>query len=221
MMKIRNKSGIRKGMKRYARRKARGVTSTLSGRYLLSNDVTRAQIELYDLLVIPSGTSGLVFASNTANYKDIEDILANSTSFQDLFPIYARYKITGLSMRCSVAQDNSYITSKIGSGFPTCSAAFYPNLTNVGIGTNPSFNDHKLILESGVTNVQSKYWKFPDNYFEASGTGFGVWSQCNGYTNQVGQISVAANKIGFGATADCYLFNVRLTLYVMFSDKNR
>jgi len=218
MNKIRSKSGVRKGMKRYARRKYR---STLSGRYVLSNDVTRAQVEYYDTLAIANGANTLLFTNPSTTYLGIVTALQNSTSFQDLYPIYARYKICGMSVRCSTAQDTSFITTKIAQGSPSCSAAFYPNLNGTGIGQNPSFNDHKLILEPGLTTVQSKYWKFPDNYFEGNGFGFGVWSQTNGYTNQTGQISVCVNPSISNATADVFLFNIRITLYIMLSDKNR
>lgn len=221
MMKLRNKSGVRKGMKRYARRKARGVTSSISGRYLLSNDVTRAQVEFYDQIALATGGNSCIFATTSASYYNITAILANSTSFQDLYPIYARYKITGFSVRCSIAHSLDVICTNIATGAPSCSAAFYPNLTSTSLGNTPCFNDHKMMVEPGVTSVQSKFWKFPDNYFDASGTGFGVWSQCNGYTNQVGQVSFTCNKTPAPAVAATYLFNVRLTLYVLLSDKNR
>ena len=78
-----------------------------------------------------------------------------------------------------------------------------------------------MIIEPGVSAVQSKYWKFPDNYFEGSGYGFGVWSQTNGFNSQIGQVSVTTNKNPSIAGANVYLFNIRMTLYIMFSDKNR
>ena len=135
MNKLRSKSGVRKGMKRYARRKARAIGTSLSGRYLLSNDVTRAQIELYDQLVIANGSNVLVFANTTASYQTFSNYLTNSVSFQDLFPIYARYKITGLSVRCSTSQSLDLISTNIGSGPPSCSLAFYPNITGTGLGS--------------------------------------------------------------------------------------
>lgn len=218
MNKIRSKSGVRKGMKRYARRKSR---YTLTGKYYLSNDVTRAQVEYYDQIAIGIGASEVQFATTGNKQLAIVAILSASTSFQDLFPIYARYKITGLSMRCSIGQSVDVICAGIASGPPSCSAAFYPNLTGTNIGANPSYNDHKMIMEPGVSAVQSKYWRFPDQYFEGAGFGFGVWSQTNGYTNQIGQLSITANKTPSTASASVFLFNVRVTLYLMFSDKNR
>ena len=221
MNKLRSKSGVRKGMKRFARRKARGYNSSLSGRYLLSNDISRAQIEFYDQIAIATGGNTARFATSSAAYYNIAAILGNSVSFQELFPIYARFKITGLSVRCSIAQSLDVICTNIATGAPSCSLAFYPNLTGTTLGSEPSFNDHKMMIEPGLTSVQTKYWKFPDNYFEGPSYGFGVWSQCNGYASQIGQLSVTCNKTPAPATTSTYLFNTRLTLYVTFSDKNK
>lgn len=126
-----------------------------------------------------------------------------------------------MSIRCSAAMDTNTVATKIAQGSPSCSVAFYPNLNGSAIGKNPSYNDHKLILEPGVTTVQSKYWKFPDGYFEGNSFGFGIWSQTNGYTSQTGQVSICVNPTISNTSAVVFLFNIRITLYVMLSDKNR
>lgn len=216
-LKYRNKSGVRRGMKRYAARRNRNM---LKGRYYLSNDVTRAKIEVYDQLYVGSGTSSMIFIIPNQPYRNIEHILTTSQSFQDLYLIYARYKITGLQIVASCCSSPDTIDGSFTTGAPTASLAFYPNLTSQNAGTNPAYNDHKMLLDAHVTTPQMKYWKFPEQYFEGSGYGFGIWSQTNGYTNQIGQISPTLNILS-NATANTFFFNVRMTLYILFSDKNR
>ncbi len=216
-LRNRNKSGVRRGMRRYAARKNR---STLRGKYYLSNDIMRAKIEVYDQLYIPNGTSAVQFAVTGNTYRAVYDLLAASTSWTDQVGLYARYKITGLQVVASCCSSPDTIDGSFATGAPTISLAFYPNATGQNLGTNPSFNDHKMLLDAHVTTPQTKYWKFPDQYFEGPGYGFGVWSQCSGYLNQIGQLSPCLNLVS-NTTANTYFFNVRMTLYVLFSDKNR
>lgn len=213
----RNKSGIKRGMKRYVARKNRNM---LRGKYTLSNDITRAKIEVYDQIYVFNGTSTAQFVSVGQPYYNISVIFGNSTSFQDQYGLYARYKITGIQFVASCCSSPDNIDGSFNTGAPTMSVAFYPNATSQNLGTNPAFNDHKMLLDAHVTTPQTKYWRFPEQYFEGSGYGFGVWSQCNGYLNQIGQISPCLNQIS-NATATVYMFNVRITVYVLFSDKNR
>ena len=216
-LRNRNKSGIRRGMKRYVARRNRNI---LKGKFTLSNDVTRAKIEYYDQLALANGANKLLFGSTNANYMNIAYILQISQSWQDLYGIYSRYKITGISVYCSACSGESELDGAYTIGVPTSSVAFYPNLTTQDIGTNPAFNDHKMTLDPKLTTPQSKYWKFPDQYFEGSGFGFGVWSQTNGYTNQIGQISVTNNLLS-NVSIQTYMYNIRIILYVLISDKNR
>lgn len=216
-LKYRNKSGVRRGMKRYAARRNRNV---LKGRYYLSNDITRAKIEIYDQLYVFNNTGTVQFVSNGFPYYLIASMLTNSTSFQDLYGLYARYKITGLQIVASCCSSPDTIDGSFNTGAPTVSVAFYPNATAQNLGSNPAYNDHKMLIDAHVTTPQTKYWKFPDQYFEGSGYGFGVWSQTNGYASQIGQISPCLN-VNSPATSTVYMFNVRMTLYVLLSDKNR
>lgn len=216
-LKVRNKSGVRRGMRRYAARRNRSV---LKGRYYLSNDIMRAKVEYYDQLYVANTSSTLVYVSTNNAYKTIYEILNSSTSFTDQYLLYARYKLTGLQIVASCCSSSETIDTAFAFGAPTASLAFYPNLTAQNAGSNPSYNDHKMLIDPHVTIPQVKYWKFPDQYFQGSGFGFGIWSQCSGYTNQIGQLSPTLN-IASPASGNVSLFNVRVTVYVLFSDKNR
>lgn len=216
-LRNRNKSVVRRGMKRYAARKNR---SSLRGRFYLSNDVMRAKVEVYDQIFVLTSTSSTLFAGAGQQYMNIATILNNSPSFTDQYSLYARYKITGLQIVASCCSSPETIDSAFLTGAPSISIAFYPNLTSQNIGGNPSYNDHKMLADAHVTTPQSKYWKFPEQYFEGSGYGFGIWSQCNGYTNQIGQVSSCLN-ISATAASTVYMFNIRFTAYVLFSDKNK
>lgn len=216
-LRNRNKSGVRRGMKRYAARKNR---SSLRGRYYLSNDIMRAKVEVYDQVYVANASYQTIFAGANQQYMNIATMLSNSISFTDQYQLWARYKITGLQITASCCSSADTIDAAFSTGAPTVSFAFYPNLTSQNIGGNPSYNDHKMLADPHVTTPQVKYWKFPEQYFEGAGFGFGIWSQCNGFTGQIGQVSACFN-INTPATANIYMFNVRFVLYVLFSDKNK
>ena len=63
-------------------------------------------------------------------------------------------------MVASCCSSPDTIDGSFATGAPTISLAFYPNATGQNLGTNPSFNDHKMLLDAHVTTPQTKYWKF-------------------------------------------------------------
>jgi len=204
-------------MKRYVFRKRR-----LGGsKYSLTNDVTHVKCEDYGVLFQTGTSTTTKWGDSGFNYYSLAAILANAPSFTNNVPVYARYKITGLSVRLASSADTGYLNTRFTAinGFPCQCVAFYPNLTGVDAGNGPLFNDRRLIADNSSLKPAFKYWKFPDNFFISSGRGLGVWSQTTGYESQTGQLSVYPTS-PVAISADTGLFNYCITVYVTFSDKN-
>lgn len=211
------KNSVKKGMKRYVARKKR------VSRYSLTGDVTYVKCEDYGQLYVDNANPYIKWSDSGEPWYNVATMLANSLSFTQQVPIYGRYKITGLSVRCAPANASSVISSKFTSsfGFPCYAVAFYPNSTSTDLGTVTLFNDRKLILDPCSTSPVSRYWKTPDGFYTQGGVGFGIWSQSLNYTAQVGSLlirpSLSTNVLPLGPTS---LFNYVVTVYVTFSDKN-
>lgn len=188
-------------------------------RYPLTSDVTNIKVESYDQIFVANGTNTAQLHNTGTNYLTIASILSNANSFQSMSTLWGRYKITGISIRCSAGQALQSIDLAFPQGAPTASVAFFPNVTAQDLGDAPKSNDQKLFLEPALSIPQAKYYRFPDNYYQLSGYGFGIWSNTSFASNQVGQISVSLTSAST-SSGNAYLFNIRTIVYVKLANKN-
>ena len=200
----------RKGMKRFVLRKSRRIGS----------EGIRVKCEDHGALTQNNGTDFSIFADSSQPYFNIVTMLQNSVSFQNQHNLYQRYKIVGVSIRLGPSTDSSYLSGRFPQGYaPPQIFAFYPNFTSQNLGNSVLGNDNSLTFDPAGRMPAYKYWKFPDNYYDAGGYGFGIWSRCAGFINQVGQFAVSPGSpnIISGLTALC---SYRVAVHIVFSNKN-
>ena len=210
---IRSNGAVKKGMKRYVARRSRVVRNNIDP------DSTMVKCEAYDQITINNGASSPMFLQSGGTYVNILTLLQSSTSFQDNIGFWGRYKIVGINVRASAGASIPTLDSAFANCAPTSSLAFYPHIISTALGSNPAYNDQKLLLDPSLTVPQTKYWKFHDNYFDNGSSGFGVWTNTQG-GGQTGQLSCTLN-IPVVALSTTALFNIRTTFYVLFSTRNR
>lgn len=213
MYKSKNRLTVKKGMKRFVARRSRVVRNNID------SDATMVKCEAYDQITINNGATSPIFLQSTNTYVNILTLLQSSTSFQDNIGFWGRYKIVGINVRVSSGASVATLDSAFANCAPTSSLAFYPQLTTTALGSNPAYNDQKLLLDPSLTVPQTKYWKFHDNYFDNGASGFGVWTNTQGGV-QTGQLSCTLN-IPVVALSTTALFNVRTTFYILFATRNR
>jgi len=200
----------KKGMKRFASRKTRRIGS----------DGVRVKCEDHGALTQNNGTDFTIFADSSQPFFNIVTMLQNSVSFQNQHNLYQRYKITGVSIRLGPTTDTAFLSGRFPQGYtPPQIFAFYPNFTSQNLGNSVLGNDNSLTFDPAGGIPAYKYWKCPDNYFDAGGYGFGIWSRSAGFINQVGQFAVTPGSPNIIAdkTAIC---SYRVTVHVVFSNKN-
>lgn len=213
MYKSKNRLTVKKGMKRFVARRSRVVRNNIDP------DSTMVKVEAYDQITINSGAASAMFLQSGNTHVNILTLLQSSISFMDNIGLWGRYKIVGMNVRASAGASIAALDSAFTNCAPTLSLAFYPQLTTTALGSNPAYNDQKLLLDPSLAVPQTKYWKFHDNYFDNGASGFGVWTNTQGGT-QTGQLSCTLN-IPVVALSTTALFNVRTTFYVLFSTRNR
>lgn len=206
------KNTMRKGMKRYVARRNRVNRP-------IDPDASMVKCEAYDQMSINSGALSPIFLQSNNTYVNILTLLQSSTSFQENIAVYGRYKIVGINVRASVGASIATLDSAFTNCAPTLSLAFYPQLISTALGSNPAYNDGKLLLDPSLTVSQTKYWKFHDNYFDNGASGFGVWTSSQSGV-QTGQLSCTLN-IPIAALSTAALFNIRTTFYILFATRNK
>lgn len=159
-----------------------------------------------------SGTQ-TVLTANSVSYNSITTEIQNNFSWTQYSADFLKYKIYGISVLASPVADGTSITD--GASNIPINVVFYPNYVNASIVANEVMNnDSALRVEPNLTTKQYKYWHFPDNSYENSGYGFGIWSPTSGIANQVGQFSIGCNvpfaNFGVGKT----LYILRVCIYM-------
>ena len=213
MYKSKNRLTVKKGMKRFVARRSRVV------RHNIDPDSTMVKCEAYDQISINAGASSPIFYQSNNTFVNLLTLLQSSASFQENIAVYGRYKIVGMNVRASAGASIAALDSAFTNCAPTMSLAFYPQLITTALGSNPAYNDAKLLLDPSLAVPQTKYWKFHDNYFDNGASGFGVWTSTQGGV-QTGQLSCTLN-IPVVALSTTALFNVRTTFYVLFATRNK
>lgn len=213
MYKSKNRLTVKKGMKRFVARRSRVVRNNIDP------DAVMVKCEAYDQITINNGSASPIFLQTNNTYVTILTLLQSSASFQENIAVYGRYKIVGMNVRASSGSSIATLDSAFTNCAPTMSIAFYPQLYGTALGSNPAYNDQKLLLDPSLAVPQTKYWKFHDNYFDNGASGFGVWTSTQGGV-QTGQVSCTLN-IPVGALSTAALFNVRTTFYLLFATRNK
>lgn len=213
---IRNRTNYKKksnyGPKKVYRRRYTRIPRQLKG-----DDMTAVKCEAYSAIQVANGTIDLQFQSTNNRYDNINNILNNSNTFQDMLTRYSRYRINGISLRFdSCLLSNSTTIDQL----PVIYIAFYPQLVSTNSGDGPLYNDKKAAFNPAVAVPQTKYLRFPENYFTAANGGYGTWNDITTWANITGQLSIYAPAVSYTATALTILGMLRVTLYVQFASKN-
>jgi len=210
--------------KKYAPRRKYGTKKfTAKRRYarisrgIKGDDTTSVKSEFNTGIYVPNASDVVQFEQPATNFWNIFSILNNSVTFQDMATRYARYKITGMSLRFDSCLLSNVTTL---SQMPIISICFYPQAINTNLGDAPLYNDKKAVFNPAIATPQTKYWRFPDNYFVSSNGGYGTWNDMSSYTNIQGQLSAYNPPLTANASAITRVGILRVTLYTVFSGKN-
>lgn len=220
----RNKSnGVFK--RAFRRFKARRYYSSFKSKSTLTKQTDNkslfAKIENYDTILMTNGTSKPVFQAVSQNYLTFKEILTNNNGFQAEYPSWARYKIIGCSIEFVPCMDLAFARANFSLAGPGIACSVYTDRTNSDRGDEPKDNDNVLISYIAVQYPQRKSWKFNDGFIDSSGSGVGTWNKSYSHANQEGQFSVCNLEAGNQITGTHNLFNVKSTLYIMYSTKNK
>lgn len=213
-------NAIKNGMRRYIRRKNRNMVTLKRYRTTISSDILPIKCEECQTVVIANNAIVAAFSSGNT-YRNTAASIANANSWVSYSPLYSRYKITGLALR--VSRIGNDVTT-IGSGVSVIPIqfTFYPQYVSTTVSNADIVsNDQSFRVDSNVTTIQSRYYRFPDNFFESSASGFGVWSDIASSTTQIGQLSVGNFSIGYTAIGDKVMYQVRIVYYVQLGYKRQ
>ena len=127
MYKSKNKSIVKKGMKRFVARRSRVMRNNID------IDSAMVKCEAYDQITINSGATSPIFQQSTNTYVNLLTLLQSSSSFQENIPIFGRYKIVGMNIRASLGAALATLDTAFTNCAPTLSLAFYPQLINTAL----------------------------------------------------------------------------------------
>lgn len=164
-----------------------------------------------------SGTQ-LVVNANSNSYTTINTELGVNYSWTQYSQDFLKFKIYGISAHASPVHGNSDVSD--GATSIPIGLCFYPNYANASISSNEVMNnDSTFRIEPLIGSKQIKYWSFPDNFYELSGYGYGVWSPVSGLTNLPGQFSLGNNPpfANFGSFKTLYM--IRVCVYILLGFK--
>lgn len=218
----------RRGLKLYRRKKVypkqynkyKSFMKIPVPRSLIDLDTTSVKCEFFNSLIYANAGTQPIFQNTSLSYINVAAVLINSVTFQDMVTRYGRYKITGMSLRFDATLD-SVGAGNLDNHYPPIGLAFYPQIIGSPLGTAILANDAKAYFGSSITVPQTKYWRFPDQFFDASAGGYGVWNNSSSYSSITGQISLASPISNITANAQTILGEVKFVLYVLFSSKNQ
>lgn len=203
--------------KRYGAKKIIKRRYTRIARQPRFDDIVSLKCECYGAVQIPNGSIASQFQDTTQNYYNIPTLLNTSGSFTDMITRYSRYRINGMSIRF-----DSCILSNVTTltQLPLINIAFYPQAASSNLGDGPLYNDKKGVFNPACLVPQTKYWRFPENFFTASSGGYGTWNDIAAWATLTGQLSVYNPALTYNATATTVVGMLRVTFYIQFASKN-
>ena len=148
MYKSKNKLTVKKGMKRYVARRSRVVRNNIDP------DSSMVKVEAYDQITINAGAASPIFLQSSNTYVNILTLLQSSVSFMDNIGLWGRYKIVGMNVRASSGSSVATLDSAFANCAPTLSLAFYPHIITTAVGSNPAYNDQKILLDPSLAVPQ-------------------------------------------------------------------
>jgi len=172
--------------------------------------------ECFNAVELLNGQNRPSFVLNSLQYWNLQAALASSDSFINAAGLYMRYKITGISLRFDSIL--TWPTTSVPS-LPICYVAFFPGKTSQSLGNTVLFNDKAATFSCAATSPQTKYWRFPNNYFTASTGGIGTWNDVNSYASITGQLSLDSVAVQANASARTTVAEIRMIVYVQFSSR--
>lgn len=210
--------------KQYQKRKRYNVKSKLPAIYsrrqykkrtIASMATTKVRCEFAVYIRSVSGGGTILNASNT-NYNSLATEIPGTFSWSALYADYVRYKIYGLGVRVSPVADTTEITD--GASNVPIYIAFYPTYQNVTVNVAEILaNDDALRVEPQLTTPQTKYWSFPDNYYQNNtGNGLGTWTSTSIVASQPGQLSIACHQPFESFSNFKSLYMMRVCVYILF-----
>lgn len=215
MERARKKYGLKK--KIYKKRYIKNIRNNFRPKLTQTEALTPARLE-YVLYVQCINSSANIVNTAGTNYWALAGDMSTSSTWQILAADYLRYKITGLSIRVAPLANGGDIGGGV-SNYPIA-IGFYPNFSGSNVSTADVLSkDDSYRAEPNVNIVQQKYWSFPDKYFEAGGTGFGVWTPTSSIGSQVGQLSLGYHNPFLNYTVTKLLYMIRVCVYVKFSTR--
>lgn len=189
-----------------------------------NNSFLNMKVEYYDTILFPNGNSVPRFQNSlTNNYLNFALILTNNNGFTSECVSWQRYKIYAASLEFVPCMDLGYARTAFSLAAPGIASCVYVDRTSNDRGTDPRDNDNVLVSYVAIQLPQRKFWKFKDNFLISGGVGVGTWNRTVGHPNQEGQFSVCNLEDGNSNTSGSAhnTFNVKATLYVTLSTKNR
>lgn len=219
----RNKSNgvFKRAFRRFKTRRYNSYKPRISLTQITNNKTLFAKIENYDTIIMVNGTSKPLFQGTNQNYLPFKDIFTNNSGFQAEYGTWSRYKIIGCSIEFVPCMDLAFARANFSLAAPGIACAAYADRTSNDRGDEPKDNDNVLVAYVAVQYPQRKYWKFNDGFIDSSGSGVGTWNKSYGYNNQEGQFSICNLEAGNQVTGTHNFFNVKATLYLIYSTKTK
>lgn len=186
----------------------------------LTQDSVTIKCEYQEGIMIPNGGITYTFTS-LQTFVNLYTVLANSVSWTNLSPEYGKFKVTGVSLTASRCFSEGEIDTNLAGEVSATYVAFYPQATSTSLGSAPFANDNNMMIAPYNSIPVSKYWKFPANFFESGGMGLGMWCNVQTASALTGQFSVYGTQLSTTATAATYVHDLRFTVYVQLSLRNR
>lgn len=197
-----------------AKREFRGYKKSIG----LTSDKNLERIKCESFITVRAINGGQYFVNQNSNVIWNTTEIQNTFTWIQLHSDFFKYKITGIAIRASPVHDDSDLADS-ACNFPM-NVAFYPQYASYGVpAVEVMNNDNAFRVEPNISTPQTKYWHFPDGYFESSATGYGVWTATTSISSQIGELAIGNNPPfnNFGIDKSCY--NLRVTYYITLGYK--
>lgn len=200
-----------KSTKLYAKRK-------LLAKPYLSSQHTKLRCEFL-VYIRATASTGVVLNASSNNFNNLATEIPGTHSWSNLYNAYLRYKLYGLSIRVTPVADREDVSD--GASNIPISVVFYPTYQNVSVSAGEILaNDDGFRVEPFMTIPQTRYWNFPDGYYENStGNGLGTWTSTSIVSSQPGQLSFACHQPFQNFLNYKSLYMMRVMVYILLDGR--
>jgi len=191
---------------------------SLAKRSGLTNNVTRLRCE-FVIYIRSTDSHGYILNANSNNFNNLGTEIPGTHSWTNLYNLYLRYKIYGMGVRVTPTADHNDIADGIAN--VPINVVFYPTYQSVTVPAGEILaQDDAFRVEPYMTIPQTKYWNFPDNFYQNStGNGLGIWASTSTVTSQPGQISFACHQPFTNFSQSKTLYMARVMLYILLDGR--